>query len=120
MEERSAFFPLGPRSKFWEKVELVEGNEEGKDGHVLLGEKAQKITQHRPGPEKEPFLSRREPSLDVEDHGEEIKRAGHGGHSLDDVGDGLGLDGVDKEDETRKEGDRKGDRSIALFERGGG
>ena len=96
-EER--LLPSGTEIEILEKVELVEGDEEGKDGHVLLSEEAQEITQYRPGPEEGPFLFRREPPLDVEDHSQEVEHAGHGSHPLDDVGDGLGLEGVDKEDE---------------------
>ncbi len=42
--------------------------------------------------------------------------AGHGGHSLDDVGDGLGLDGVAEEEKAGEEGVEKAMEPIALFE----
>jgi hypothetical protein len=110
--------PLRTQVKILEKIEFIESNEDGEDRHVLLGEEAQEVTQGRPGPEEEPFLSRRESSLEIEDHGQKVEHAGHGGHSLDDVGYRLGLNGMDKEDETREEGDGKGSGAIALFEGG--
>jgi hypothetical protein len=58
----------------------------------------------------------REPSLDIEGHGEEVEHASHGGHPLDDVGDRLGLDGVAEKEEAGEEGDGKGPGAAAWLE----
>jgi hypothetical protein len=98
------------------EIEFVEGDEEGKDGRILLREDPQEITYEGSCEGEKALFSLGEPSLNIEEHREEVEHSGHGGHSLNDVGDRLGLDGMADEEEAREKGDGKGGRSVAFFQ----
>ncbi len=82
------------QGEFLKEVEFIEGDEEGENRDILLGEETEKITHCRGSEEEEALFPQGESALNIKENREEVEHSGHGGHSLNDVGDGLGLDGV--------------------------
>ena len=111
---------LPPRAQveILEKIELIKGDKERKDGHIFFRKNPEEITQNSPAEITESGLSLGQSPLKIEHEGQEVKHSCHAGHSLNDVGYGLGLDGMGNEDETCEERYFIGDRPIFPLEGG--
>ena len=117
-EDQKGLLPSWTQIHVLNEIELVERNEERKDGDIFLRKDPDQVAENSPSQVKEPDLPMGRSPLDVENEGKEEKHPRHAGHSLNDVGHRLGLDRMGDKDEAGKERYLVRDGSISLPERG--
>jgi hypothetical protein len=90
--------PFWAQIQILKKIELIESNKEGKDGHVLLRKNPEEISHDTPSKTEVTSLAFGQSPLDVKHKRQEVKHPSHAGHPLNDVGHRLGLNGMRDED----------------------